>query len=111
MKILKWLLSWFGGPAAPAPDLVVKVQAETVKLCGFLPAAQTVGAIVGAMTGQSAAVTTALGVATTICKAVSSAKAQMPAYALAGDISVSLPVVNINGTEIVISGEFVKDGR
>lgn len=105
MKILKWLLSWFGGPAAPAPDLVVKVQAETVRLCGFLPAAQTVGAIVGAMTGQAAAVATALGVATTICKAVS---AQPKLGLLAGDTK---PVVMIDGVAIPIEGEFVKDGR
>lgn len=103
MKILKWLWSWFGGPAAPAPELVVKVQAETVRLCGFLPAASTVATLIGAMTGQGAAVTTALGVAGTICKAVSSAKMM----AFAGEVK---PIVDINGQIIVIEGEFTKNG-
>ena len=103
MKFLKWLYSWFGGPKAPAPDLVVKVQAETVKLCGFLPAAQTVGTLVGALTGQGVAVGTALEVATYICKAVS---AQRTVQTLVGETGPV--VVEIDGVVITIEGEFVK---
>lgn len=104
MSFLKWLWSWFGGPKAPAPTLVVQVQAETVRLCGFLPAAQSVAVLIGAMTGQAATVATALGVATTICKAAS----KVP-LGLAGD-SKPLPVVEIDGQSIVIAGEYVKNG-
>ena len=100
MKFLKWLWSWFGGPPAPAPELISKAQSETVRLCGFLPAATTVGAIIGAMTGQGVAVATALGVATTICKAVSGARMQT----LAGPAK---PVVEIGGVVIEIEGEYV----
>jgi hypothetical protein len=101
MKLLKWLWSYFGGPPAAAPDLIVKVQAETVKLCGFLPAATTVGTIISAMTGQGLAVATALNVATTICRAVTSLKVQ----GLVGEIK---PVVDVNGVVIEVEGEFVK---
>jgi hypothetical protein len=100
MNFLKWLWSWFGGPPAPAPELISKAQSETVRLCGFLPTASTVGAIVGAMTGQGAAVATALGVATTICKAVSARP-----LGLVGDAK---PIVVIDGIPIEIEGEFVK---
>lgn len=99
MKWLKWLWSWFGGPPAPAPEFVVQVQAKTVELCGFLPAAKTVGTIVGALSGQGPAVATALEVASTICQAVSK-----PKVALVGG---SKPVVEINGEIIEIEGEYV----
>jgi hypothetical protein len=103
MRFLKWLWSWFGGPPAPAPELISKAQSETVRLCGFLPAASTVGAIIGAMTGQGVAVATALGVATTICKAVS-AKPLVLASLGGGDTK---PVVIVNGEVIEIEGDYV----
>jgi hypothetical protein len=56
-----WLLSLF------KPDLITKVQAETVKACGFLPAVTTVSAIIATGNPQ---VASALAIANAICVAV-----------------------------------------
>lgn len=106
MKFLKWVWSWFGGPAAPAPELVVQAQAKTVELCGFLPQASTVISILGALTGQGVKVATALGAATTICKAIKDAKlTPKPVGLLSADAAA---VAEIDGVPIVIEGTFVK---
>jgi hypothetical protein len=104
MKFLSWLFSWFGGPSAPAPSFVTKVQAETVKYCGFLPQASSVAGIIGAMTGQAAAVATAVGVASTICKAVSSKKL-MAVGNVGGPVTY---YADVDGALVPIEGEFVK---
>jgi hypothetical protein len=57
-----WLLRFF------KPDLITKVQAETVKACGFLPAVTTVSAIIATGNPQ---VASALAIAGAICSAVS----------------------------------------
>lgn len=103
MKFLKWLYALVGGPTAPAPDFITAAQAQTVKACGFLPAASTVASIFGAMTGQAAVAATAVGVATTICKAVKSAKV----YAF-DDGSPKPMIADVGGQAIVIEGEYVK---
>jgi hypothetical protein len=55
-----WLLRLF------QPELILKVQAETVKACGFLPAITTVSALIGV--GPQAA--SALAIAASICSAL-----------------------------------------
>jgi len=104
MKFLKWVYSWFGGPPAPALELVVAAQAATVKACGFLPAAASVVQIIGAMTGQAGATATVVGIAGTICKAVSATKA---VSSLVGTDEIK-PIVEIGEETIVVEGTFVE---
>jgi hypothetical protein len=88
-----WLLSWF------RPDLITRVQAETVKYCGFLPAVTTVSAIVSANNPQLAS---AVAIATAICSAV---KTPMPAVTnLYGE--TQRPSGEVAG--VPIEGEWIK---
>ena len=99
-----WIFQLFGGPKAPTPDFITKVQAQTVKTCSYLPQATSVASVVAALTGQVGIVATVVAVATTICKAATLAKGTATAY---GNTVVGKPVVVIDGKEIVIEGEWV----
>jgi hypothetical protein len=78
-----WLLSLF------KPALITKVQAETVRACGFLPAVTTVSAIIATGNPQIAS---ALSIAGAICAAVNS-----PALSLYGSQKPTVDGVPIEG--------------
>lgn len=91
MSWLTALVSWLFGYKDQSKT-IAQIQAATVKLCGFLPYAQTVAALLSA----NPAVATASAVATKICEAVNAPK-------VSGLISAP-PMIG----DVVIEGEFIK---
>lgn len=98
---MNWLFGWLARLLGGTDSrLVVKIQAATVKACGFLPMAETVAALVAA---GNPAVTTATLIAKKICVAVTA-----PRPAILGLSSMSGEVANpiiVDG--VVIEGEFI----
>jgi hypothetical protein len=99
MKWLAGLVSWFMGLMGvntASNDEAVKIQAEAVRFCGFLPTVETclnLMAVVMPVPG----VGTATLIAKKICQAVTAPRVQL----LAGETSV----ITIDG--VVIEGEFI----
>lgn len=94
LGIVPWFLSMFGHR-----DDVKAVQEAVVNLCGFLPTATSVAAMLSA---GNPVVTGVMGIATAICQAVSAAQAQ-PGLALA---SFKVGYGTVNG--VPIEGDFIK---
>lgn len=84
-------------------DTIALVQEKAKDVCNFLPAAETVAAIIGAYTGQTSITSQATKVANTICDAVvpKSGKAGVNLRERASGV-----YGNVNG--VPIKGEFVK---
>ena len=89
-----WFFKWFGHR-----DDVKAVQDKVASLCGFLPTAASVAAMLGA---PGAAVTGVTAIATAICQAVSAARAA-PGLTLA---RFNTGYGQVNG--VPIEGEFIK---
>lgn len=96
-RLLTWILSWF---RRPDDNAVLDVQAAAVKACGFLPAASSVAEIIAA---GNPAVTSAVAIATMICKAVT---ASVPQSFVGITQQSPAPPLIVNG--IYIKGRFVK---
>jgi len=90
MGWLTSLLTWFFGRSDNSKT-IAQIQATTVKLCGFLPYAETVAKLLSA----NPAVAAATVVAAQICKAVNAPKPM-------GLVS-SPPMIG----DVVIEGEFI----
>jgi hypothetical protein len=97
MNWLTSLFNWFFTSGAVSPATILKVQAATVKACGFLPAAETVAQLV-APGNPGVAVASVL--AQRICGAVGA-----PKQMWAGVMSNPNPVPMVDG--VVIEGEFI----
>lgn len=82
-----WFFKWFGDR-----DDVKAIQEKTVGLCGFLPTAASVAAMVSA---PNPVVTGVIGIATAICQAVSSSQ-----------VNLVGAVKTVNG--VPIEGDFIK---
>lgn len=66
LGVFSWVFKWFGDT-----DEVKSVQEKVVALCGFLPTATSVAAMLGA---PGAAITGVSAIATAICQAVSATR-------------------------------------
>jgi hypothetical protein len=103
MKWLTGLLSWvmgLMGVRTTDTDEVVKIQAEAVRFCSFLPTVETcvnLMAVVVPVPG----VGTATLIAKKICQAVTAPRVNL----LVGETSV----ITIDG--VVIEGEFIGKGK
>lgn len=93
LGVIPWILSLFGHR-----DDVKAVQEKVVGMCGFLPTAASVAAMLSA---GNPVVTGVVGVATAICQAVTAAQ-QQPGLALA---SFKNGFGTVNG--VPIEGDFV----
>jgi hypothetical protein len=98
MSWLTSLFNWFFSSGAVDSATITKVQAATVKLCGFLPAAQTVAQLI-APGNPGVAVASVL--AQKICGAVN-APTKMWLGVMNGE--AQRPMVD----GVVIEGEFIK---
>jgi hypothetical protein len=97
MSWLTSLFNWFFSSGAVDPSVITKVQAATVKLCGFLPAATTVAQLVAP---GNPGVAAASVIAQKICGAVN-APTKMWLGAMNGE--PQKPMVD----GVVIEGEFI----
>lgn len=87
--LFSWVFRWFGHK-----DEVKAVQNKVVSLCGFLPTAASVAAMLGA---ANPTVTGIVGIATAICQAVSASRSGM--------MLVSTGLGTVNG--VPIEGDWV----
>jgi len=106
LAVIAFVLTLAGCGGGAGTDLITKVQEATVKACGFMPVATTVGAILdtlGVTGGAGAMVSTA---ASQICNAVK--KPAVHALGAFGDNPAG-PVAEVNG--VAVRGYFVKPGQ
>lgn len=94
LGIVPWFLSMFGHR-----DDVKAVQEKVVVMCGFLPTAASVAAMLSA---GNPVVTGTVGIATAICRAVRAAQAA-PGLVLA---KFDVGYGSVNG--VPIEGDFIK---
>lgn len=94
-RVVPWFLSMFGHR-----DDVKAVQEKVVGMCGFLPTAASVAAMLSA---GNPVVTGVVGVATAICQAVSASRST-PGLTLASFKTVGYGTVN----GVPIEGDFIK---
>jgi hypothetical protein len=87
-----------GGAPVDVSSFIAQVQATTSAVCSFVPTAETVASIIGAVTGPSGAgiVATTNGIASAICDAVAPVKA-------AGKLRATIPTV----AGVTIHGKFL----
>jgi hypothetical protein len=103
MKWLTGLVSWFMGlmgVSTPATEEVVKIQAEAVRFCGFLPTVETVVNLMAVVVPVPG-----VGMATVIAKKICQAVTAPRVNLLVGETSV----ITIDG--VVIEGEFIGKGK
>jgi hypothetical protein len=98
MNWLTSLFNWFFSSGAVSPATILKVQAATVRACGFLPAAETIAQLVAP---GNPGVAAASIIAQKICGAVN-APNKMWLGAMNGE--PQKPMVD----GVVIEGEFIK---
>jgi len=107
--IFSWFSSLFGGGTRPDSNVVVAIQAMAVKLCSFLPTAETVITLISVSSPAVAApATVVVNIAKQICKIVT----EMPATPAATVLTLTSPepvtVQSWQVGDIVITGSFVK---
>lgn len=97
--IFVWLASLFNGSTSIS-EIVTKVQAYTVQLCGFLPMAESVVALLGA----TPVATGAMVIARKICAAVQvEVQERSTVLTLGGDDKPTTVIVD----GVVVQGTFV----
>jgi hypothetical protein len=105
-SITSWISNLFfpSLPDGGDPEKVAKIQAAAVKICGFLPMAETVAQILGT---ANPAVFTVSSVANSICKAVT--KTPMPTPIAASLMSGAKEAPQTYGTVngVPVQGVFV----
>jgi hypothetical protein len=92
-----WLATWFS--SAPEGSTVAKVQAATVKACGFLPTAETVVALIPL---QHPAKDMAVLLARKICTAVTKS------YTASRTMGEPKLLPEVDG--VIIEGEYINKG-
>ena len=102
--IMSWIASLFGSDNKLGRS-VVQIQASTVKACGFLPMAETVGALIAVNSPASApGIATVALIANKICAAVTKVRPIRLVQAGMSSATPGLPTVD----GVVIEGEFVE---
>lgn len=105
-KLLSGFLS-FGASSDHPSDLVAQIQALAVQLCGFLPMADSVVALLSAtFPGAAAPLSAASQVAHSICQAASAAKPQAFMSADTTGAWQQTATVTVNG--VTVKGTWVK---
>lgn len=109
---MSWLtsaISWVVGLFAPQPDVgdpvkIAQIQATAVKICGFLPMAETV---TGILAQGNPALITVSAVATSICRVVTKVPTPITTMGLASLSDVENPPVygEVNG--VPVQGVFI----
>jgi hypothetical protein len=100
---LSWVLGLFYPQSTGDPTKVAQIQATAVKVCGFLPMAETVTAI---LAQGNPAVITVSAVASTICKVVTKVPTPIATMGLMSGDAESPPVYGeVNG--VPVQGVFV----
>jgi hypothetical protein len=104
---ISWVLGLFAPTSGGDPEKVAKIQAYAVKICGFLPMAETVTAI---LAQGNPAVISVSAVAGSICKAVTKVPTPIAAMGLMGNgpLQADVPPVYGEVLGVPIQGVFVE---